>query len=663
MSGGAERGYKVLLLLGVSAAAVVAVQCAIRWSLKSSDSKASIEKKEEKDKTTILEKTKLNNTSEYPDSESEKLKKSDSKMSAPLSFSAKVTESVQETKKYFPEARDKTQIKSGKHSWSELMEDEDKSQVEISAQMEENIVINDTTQPLKEDIRAHHDSGIVSPQNDINSSPQLQLPTELCSSIKENEALSSNDAGLEIESKCNAGIEKNPIRIKNDEERLDVDGGLGSSVCGEELINAASLANGTVPNQHGAANCDQVPITSNEPTNNELIKTQMKTQRQATGGSDSGQGSEADDGVRMAYHFYIPNHLCGKLIGRSGDTVKLFKNETKCSIQLHERNDSLQGRYKNNQRYRNRDKKQHSEIEPFELQVCMIEGTRNGIDRCLELVREKFPLNQHQDLTLEQINLPHTSSSSGSIILSTQIDSNGNIDDPILNAQQENDINNSSITTPTQLGLDQGAMHEVYVSAIVSGGHVFLQQPNHPTYFALSRLETCMCNVYTRLAVPDVPKEVLEPGLVCVAKWNQQWYRVQVVNYDPSSDNCNVRFLDYGGYYTFTTSDLKQIRSDFLALPFQALEVYLGNVIPPDQKDWPVESALVLEELVSNQIISGRMLGVTEEFIPIVHLYGWVSVDSQDTSDNQQNQQPRLLNRELVDRGVALWTEHMIAPT
>ena len=30
------------------------------------------------------------------------------------------------------------------------------------------------------------------------------------------------------------------------------------------------------------------------------------------------------------------------------------------------------------------------------------------------------------------------------------------------------------------------------------------------------------------MAVPDVPKDVLEPGLVCAASWNQQWYRVQV---------------------------------------------------------------------------------------------------------------------------------------
>ncbi len=58
------------------------------------------------------------------------------------------------------------------------------------------------------------------------------------------------------------------------------------------------------------------------------------------------------------------------------------------------------------------------------------------------------------------------------------------------------------------------------------------------------------------------------------------------------------------------------------------------------------------------------MLGVTEDYIPIVHLYGWVSVDSQDAANkSQQNQQPRLLNRELVDRGVAVWTEHIIAST
>ena len=39
-------------------------------------------------------------------------------------------------------------------------------------------------------------------------------------------------------------------------------------------------------------------------------------------------------------------------------------------------------------------------------------------------------------------------------------------------------------------------------------------------------------------------------------------------------------------------------------ISLQALEVYLGNVIPPDQEDWPVQSAVVLEELVANQVRS-----------------------------------------------------------
>ena len=159
-------------------------------------------------------------------------------------------------------------------------------------------------------------------------------------------------------------------------------------------------------------------------------------------------------------------------------------------------------------RYRKDEKGHHSEIDPFELQICIIQGTRNGIDRCLELIREKFPLQQYQvclfhllkmlsrsrqlksskslrmkqhslklffslqELTLEQINTPQ-SSSSGSLILSTQID-NGN-SNGLIDAQATNSIINSNITAPTQLGLDQGAMHEVYVSAIVSGGHAFLQ--------------------------------------------------------------------------------------------------------------------------------------------------------------------------------------------
>ncbi len=47
------------------------------------------------------------------------------------------------------------------------------------------------------------------------------------------------------------------------------------------------------------------------------------------------------------------------------------------------------------------------------------------------------------------------------------------------------------------------------------------------------------------------------------------------------------------------------------------------------------------------QVISCRMLGVAEDYTPMVHIY------STDLEGNT-----KLLNRELVDRGGAAWIEH-----
>ena len=94
---------------------------------------------------------------------------------------------------------------------------------------------------------------------------------------------------------------------------------------------------------------------------------------------------------------------------------------------------------------------------------------------------------------MEQINTPQ-SSSSGSLILSTQID-NGNSNNGLIDAQATNSIISSNITAPTQLGLDQGAMHEVYVSAIVSGGHAFLQVNLSGLYTCEGHLLLCFYNI------------------------------------------------------------------------------------------------------------------------------------------------------------------------
>ena len=88
-----------------------------------------------------------------------------------------------------------------------------------------------------------------------------------------------------------------------------------------------------------------------------------------------------------------------------------------------------------------------------------------------------------------------------------------------------------------------------------------------------TNFEMCVFNKFflliLKLSAPTVDREVIDVGLACIAKLEDKYYRLQITSYDITEDCCEVKFLDYGGFGTFLVSDLLQIRSDFLTLPFQ----------------------------------------------------------------------------------------------
>lgn len=69
-------------------------------------------------------------------------------------------------------------------------------------------------------------------------------------------------------------------------------------------------------------------------------------------------------------------------------------------------------------------------------------------------------------------------------------------------------------------------------------------------------------------------------GMIVVAKWYEKWVRVLIENPDPNGEQTLARMVDHGGYWTFSNSDMRKIRSDYLTLPFQAIEVFLANIQP-----------------------------------------------------------------------------------
>jgi len=360
---------------------------------------------------------------------------------------------------------------------------------------------------------------------------------------------------------------------------------------------------------------DQQETPGLEKERGEITKSRTQSGEDAGIGSEQGDEITADvpsdDNQLLAYHFYIPEGLCGKLIGEKGRSITELKNSHRVNIWLKELASDIEEKKKKKLKNK-KDYRKKPCFEDTEMKLCGIEGTRANIDKCLDKLKEKFATNS--EINFEQVNGTR--------------------------GYNQVNLNNGSVN----LALAEGVMHDVFVSSIVGGGHVFLQQPYHPTYFALERLDQCMSKTYSQVNCPHIPEPVVLNS-VCAAPCDEGWYRCQIVSYDKDTEMCDIKYLDYGGYHSISVHSLRQIRTDFLSLPFQAIECYLANINPTDDENI---SAFVLEELVSAQVVQARMIGTNEQGVPMIHLY------------RSSNGQTTMVNRELVDRECAQWLDTTI---
>lgn len=302
----------------------------------------------------------------------------------------------------------------------------------------------------------------------------------------------------------------------------------------------------------------------------------------------SGNSVSGDVPVTCVYEFVIPQHLVGRLIGRNGSYIHDIKDNTHAIIYI----------------------KRHPDTP--KLKICAIEGTQMDIDSALDMIRQKFPKKRYPNVTLEAIELPP---------------------DPVAVPVLPENL---------QLYLVEGVNNDVILSSLVSAGHYFLQQPTHPTFLSLARLNTCMAACYLEPNLPALPDDI-GPGVLCAAPVHSGWYRAEVTSY-PEGEYCDVKFVDYGGYMTILKSSLRQIRADFVTLPFQAAECFLADVHPIGEDGlWCEEAKAVVETLTLGKVLQAQVHGYTEHGIPLIYLY------------TPCNNELLSVNEELVARGYADW--------
>uniref|UniRef100_A0A336KDN8 CSON006628 protein n=1 Tax=Culicoides sonorensis TaxID=179676 RepID=A0A336KDN8_CULSO len=315
--------------------------------------------------------------------------------------------------------------------------------------------------------------------------------------------------------------------------------------------------------------------------------------------TDSGKGSSpphSEGGALTSiYEFVVPVHAVPQLIGRKGNYVNQLKNKTGVNMIV----------------------KKHPTTH--KQKICSLEGTQKEIDAALKMIRIKLPEKRFPTVTLQRVFFTHPNS----VIPLPAMD-----------------------TSVLQLNLIEGINNDVVISSIMSGGHVFLQQPLHPSYPQLNVLQMCMNQSYSVIETPNLQKIVEDA--VCAAPilgpdGTTNWYRVQIISHNPETDTCLVKYLDYGGYVSVYAKDLRQIRTDFMTVPFQATECLLSN-IQPKGLEWVPEASEVLYSLTSGIVLQAQVAGYSGDGLPEVYLYACFAKDNVV-----------FINQELVARGLAEW--------
>ncbi|XP_001199246.3 A-kinase anchor protein 1, mitochondrial [Strongylocentrotus purpuratus] len=299
------------------------------------------------------------------------------------------------------------------------------------------------------------------------------------------------------------------------------------------------------------------------------------------------QASAMKEGPVM-YQFEFPSKLCGRLIGKSGKNIRELKDKTGAKVIL-----------KN---------------VPYSTshQICVVEGLRGEVDGALAYIKKKFP----------------------SVDLSRRA-----------NTQQQKKNKSPDMT---QLHLPEETPNSILISSVVSGGHIFIQQPVHQTYQGLNVQDNLMTQIYQQADMtPQLPRPI-ENGVICAAPVMDGWYRAQVVEVTHETDEVDVRFLDYGGYARVEAYALRQIRSDFLGLPFQATECYMSNIAPlPGDADFSESCRIFIEQLAQSiGVMQATISGYSVDGIPFIEIF---FIDSFGKSQS--------LNKELVNQGLVSWYE------
>uniref|UniRef100_A0A182N8N1 Tudor domain-containing protein n=1 Tax=Anopheles dirus TaxID=7168 RepID=A0A182N8N1_9DIPT len=277
--------------------------------------------------------------------------------------------------------------------------------------------------------------------------------------------------------------------------------------------------------------------------------------------------------ITITEEVVVPQAACGKILGRCGDELQEISRKSMAKVWL-------EGRARSESERR-----------------VMITGTEVQIKAAKELIAQKV----QEDYDCRKV-LSESTRHTREPRIRTPPSSGAPTPTPTEAAKHSIQASKAVVEKQNSSAFGTGQM-EVFVSTIVSPSKFYVQLVG-PQSAELDTLVETMTEYYNQRQNRELHllrKSYL--GQIVAAEFNadNKWYRAEISailpnEYKPGEVVLDLYFVDYGDNQYTNPNEVYELKPDFLALRFQAIECFLAKVEPATQHNLMTSSAASAED-------------------------------------------------------------------
>lgn len=429
----------------------------------------------------------------------------------------------------------------------------------------------------------------------------------------------------------------NPIKSKNTPKRRDVRKERKKLSNGDAFERDSSTTPDSAKDHNSVSSSGKRKSRKRKNKKNKKSEKNEKTEKNEKAemimnDEDHDSGAHSSEENQWITIEGFPTNLIGALIGKNGKHIKALQKDSKCKIVVR------QNPYDDNS------------------QIISIEGKSKNITTAQNMLNKRFPEIKLQPHTVEVLQSPTEPPYSDLQIYDQGYQGTTNYG---FDYNQFYDYEKTTPQSNQNLQLVLGVPVEVRVTALPtanSPNKLWLHLYTHQTNKFFQKLEAEMSEVYNNDDGTYFMDTYLELGSFAVAplhsnennKSTEKWYRIQIISY-PNDYEVMVVYLDWGEYATYPIEMVKQIRPDFLNLPFQAVYCVLDQIeMKSNELSALTASNINLQQILTDIPRDGLravVKGSDESGLPLVEL----TYEETIKNGNKTEVQEKSLNTQYLN--------------